>query len=147
MGERAVVKAVNALTTDSSDSSKAANEVTTCSSGISAPYRELLEVYRHGFAGSHESVKRFVRRLSATAIDARCFIETAPYEQVDHGKGPTLRDLLTGTYRATRLFVLTLRYGCKRVRLLTFKSSSGISCQLRETAFSTAGRRSESYGP
>ena len=60
-------------------------------------------------------------------------IETAPGEeaQVDYGAGPMVRDPHSGKYRRTRLFVLTLGYSRKSVRLLVFRSSSqtsGPSC-------------------
>jgi transposase len=160
-GKRPAAKPANGVTTDSAgeQTAKPANAVTTDSSSISAAYRELIEeglrhqrnamsiwqqlVDRHGFAGSYESVKRFVRkhRGGATAVQARCVIETAPGEeaQVDYGKGPMVRDAATGNYRATRLFVLTLGYSRKCVRLLSFKSSARIWCELHETAFRRLG--------
>ena len=152
-------KPAKAVTTDpgGEQTAKPANEVTTDSS-ICTPYRELIEeglsnkrnavsiwqqlVDRHGFGGSYESVKRFVRKLrGATGVEARCVIETAPGEeaQVDYGKGPMVRDPTTGKYRATRLFVLTLGYSRKCVRLLGFKSSSQIWCELHEKAFHRLG--------
>jgi transposase len=103
-------------------------------------WQQLVD--RHGFTGSYESVKRFVRKLrGGTAVEARCVIETAPGEeaQVDYGTGPMVRDPATGKYRATRLFVLTLGYSRKCVRLLSFKSSSRIWCELHETAFRRLG--------
>ena len=154
-------KPANGVTTDSAgeQTAKPATAVTTDSSSISAAYRELIEeglrqqrnamsiwqqlVDRHGFAGSYESVKRFVRKHcgGATAVQARCVIETAAGEeaQVDYGKGPMVRDAATGNYRATRLFVLTLGYSRKCVRLLSFKSSARIWCELHETAFRRLG--------
>ena len=47
-------------------------------------------------------------------------ITTAPGEEglVDHGEGPMVRDPGSGKYRRTRLFVLTLGYSRKSVRLL-----------------------------
>jgi hypothetical protein len=45
----------------------------------------------HGFAGSYESVKRFVRRIrGARAVEACGIIQTAPdgEAQVDYGTGP-----------------------------------------------------------
>ena len=46
-----------------------------------------------------------------------------------------VRDVPSGKYRRTRLFVLTLGYSRKSVRLLTFQSSSAIWCELHEKAF------------
>jgi transposase len=45
----------------------------------------------------------------------------------------------TGKYHRTRLFVLTLGYSRKSVRLLTFKSSAEIWARLHETAFRRLG--------
>src|SRR6185369_5503788 len=66
---------------------------------------------------------------------------TAPGEeaQVDYGTGPMVRDPHTGNYRRTRLFVLTLGFSRKSVRLLTFQSSSRIWAELHEKAFRRLG--------
>ena len=45
----------------------------------------------------------------------------------------------TGKYRRTRLFVLTLGFSRKCVRLLCFHSSSRIWCELHEKAFRRLG--------
>ncbi len=122
------------------------------------PYRELIElalargrnaiaiwqdlVSYHGFTGRYPSVKRFVRQLRGTQTPpARVVIETAPGEeaQVDYGTGPMVRDPLGGKYRRTRLFVMTLAYSRKAVRLLTFRSSSRIWAELHEQAFRRLG--------
>ena len=68
-------------------------------------------------------------------------IETAPGEecQVDYGTGPLVRDAHSGKYRRTRLFVLTLGYSRKSVRLLVFHSSSQIWAELHEKAFRQLG--------
>ena len=68
-------------------------------------------------------------------------IETAPGEeaQVDYGTGPMVRDPGSGKYRRTRLFVLTLGYSRKSVRLLVFRSSSQIWAELHEQAFRRLG--------
>ena len=47
-----------------------------------------------------------------------------------------------GKYRRTRLFVMTLGYSRKSVRLLTFRSSSRIWAELHENSLSPAGRQS-----
>ena len=73
-----------------------------------------------GFAGSYESVKRFVRKLRGVrSPEAAGIIQTEPGEeaQVDYGTGPMVRDPKTGKYRRTRLFVMTLGYSRKSVRL------------------------------
>jgi hypothetical protein len=50
-----------------------------------------------------------------------------------------VRDPQTGKYRRTRLFVLTLGYSRKAVRLLSFRSSSRIWAELHEKAFRRLG--------
>jgi len=95
-----------------------------------------------GFAGGYQSVKRFVRKLRGKQSPEACaVIETAPGEesQVDYGAGPMVRDPLSGKYRRTRLFVLTLGYSRKSVRLLVFRSSSQTWAELHEQAFRRLG--------
>jgi len=124
------------------------------SQSLCAAYRELIEgelrcgrnamgiwqdlVDGHGFAGGYQSVKRFVRTLrGVTTPEARVIIETPIGEecQVDYGTGPMVRDAETGKYRRTRLFVMTLGYSRKSVRLLTFRSSTKEWAELHEKAF------------
>ncbi len=105
-----------------------------------ALYQDLVD--GHGFTGSYESVKRFVRKLRGSQLpEASVVIETAPGEeaQVDYGAGPMVRDPATGKYRRTRLFVLTLGYSRKAVRLLVFRSSSQTWAELHEKAFRRLG--------
>jgi transposase len=95
-----------------------------------------------GFSGAYGSVKRFVRKLQGNQpIEARAVIFTAPGEeaQVDYGTGPMVRDPESGKYRRTRLFVMTLGYSRKCVRLLTFRSSARIWSELHEKAFRRLG--------
>jgi len=122
------------------------------------PYREFIEaelakgrnamaiwqdlVDGHGFGEKYASVKRFVRKLRGSSTpEARVVIETAPGEeaQVDYGTGPMVRDAQTGKYRRTRLFVLTLGYSRKAVRLLVFRSSTRVWAELHEKAFRRLG--------
>ena len=118
------------------------------------PYRETIElgvsrgrnamaiwqdlVDTCGFRASYQSVQRFVHKLHPSpSVEARVVIETAAGEecQVDYGDGPMVRDPATGKYRRTRLFVMTLGYSRKSVRLLVFHSSSRIWAELHEKAF------------
>ncbi len=95
-----------------------------------------------GFTGGYQSVKRFVRKLVGSAPKEACaVIETAPGEeaQVDYGTGPMVRDLRSGKYRRMRLFVLTLGYSRKAVRLLVFQSSTQNWAELHEKAFRRLG--------
>jgi transposase len=122
------------------------------------PYRELIAealnqgrnakaiwqdlVDYHGFQAGYSSVKRFVlKRRGGTAVEARVVIITAPGEeaQVDYGSGPMVRYPPTGKYRRTRLFVLTLGYSRKSVRLLTWRSSTQTWAELHERAFRRLG--------
>jgi transposase len=105
-----------------------------------AIWQELVD--DHGFSGHYQSVKRFVRKLlGGPARQACAIIETPPGEeaQVDYGDGPMVRDPNTGKYRRTRLFVLTLGYSRKSIRLLTFQSSARIWAELHEQAFRRLG--------
>lgn len=105
-----------------------------------AIYQDLVD--RHGFTGRYASVRRFVRHLRAQAAPAaRAVIVTPPGEeaQVDYGSGPMVRDPLSGRYRRTRLFVLTLGYSRKSARLLVFKSSTRTWAELHEQAFRRLG--------
>ncbi|MGA9520271.1 MAG: IS21 family transposase [Myxococcaceae bacterium] len=148
-----------------SASSEPANEVTTDlvtpapgTRSHCAPHRELVEealrrgrnavsiyqelVDQHGYAHGYESVKRYVRMLrGARPREAHPVIETAPgvEAQVDYGEGPMVRHPETGKYRRTRLFLLTLGFSRKSVRLLTWKSSSEIWARLHEEAFRRLG--------
>jgi hypothetical protein len=87
-------------------------------------------------------VKRFVAKLKESAPPAAhpsIFTPRGEEAQVDYGEGPMVRHPETGKYRRTRLFVLTLGYSRKSVRLLTFKSSTQIWAELHERAFRRLG--------
>jgi len=122
------------------------------------PYRELIVealsrgrnamaiwqdlVDDHGFTARYASVRRFVRQLRGRApVDARVVITTAAGEecQVDYGDGPMVRHPQTGKHRLTRLFVLTLGYSRKAVRLLVWHSSAHDWAALHEQAFRRLG--------
>ncbi len=95
-----------------------------------------------GFAAGYQSVQRFVGKLrKSVALEARVLIETSPGEeaQTDYGSGPMVRDPHTGKYRRTRLFVLTLGYSRKCVRLLVFRSTTRVWAELHEKAFRRLG--------
>ena len=122
------------------------------------PYRELIElalsrgrnamaiwqdlVDLHGFPARYASVRRFVGTLRGQRpADAHPVIVTAPGEegQVDYGDGPMVRHPVTRKYRRTRLFVFTLGYSRKSVRLLTFTSSARRWAELHEETFRRLG--------
>ena len=99
-------------------------------------------VATQGFTGNYQSVKRYVRKLRGDHTpEARVVIQTAPGEeaQVDYGTGPMVRDPLTGKYRRTRLFVMTLGYSRKCIRLLVFRSSTQVWAELHERSFRRLG--------
>jgi transposase len=105
-----------------------------------AIWQDLVDT--SGFAAGYQSVRRFISKLHpSSSPEARVVIETAPGEemQVDYGAGPMVRDSASGKYRRVRLFVLTLGYSRKSVRLLVFRSSSQIWAELHEKAFRRLG--------
>jgi transposase len=105
-----------------------------------AIWQDLVDT--RGFAGGYQSVKRFVRKLlGGSSKEACAVIETAVGEeaQVDYGTGPMVRDPHSGKYRRMRLFVLTLGYSRKSVRLLVFQSSTQTWAELHEQAFRRLG--------
>jgi hypothetical protein len=99
-------------------------------------------VSEHGFSGDYQAVKRFVRKLRGPQQpEAAGIILTGPGEeaQVDYGSGPMVRDPQSGKYRRTRLFVLTLGYSRKAVRLLRWRSNARTWAELHEQAFRRLG--------
>ncbi len=105
-----------------------------------AIWQDLVSDY--GFRGGYQSVRRFTYKLRGAQLpQARAVILTAPGEegQVDYGSGPMVREPKSGKYRRTRLFVLTLGYSRKAVRLLVFRSSTRIWAELHEKAFRRLG--------
>jgi len=121
------------------------------------PYRELIElalargrnamaIWRdlfddHGFPARYASVRRFVVTLRGQRAPEAHPVIAAPGEegQVDDGEGPMVRHPATRKYRRTRLFVFTLGYSRKSVRLLTFASSTRRWCELHEETFRRLG--------
>jgi transposase len=122
------------------------------------PYRDLIEIalargrdamaiYRdlvddHGFPAHYASVRRFVLKLRGQRpAEAHPVIVTGLGEegQVDYTQGPMVRHPVTRKYRRTRLFVFTLGYSRKCVRLLTFASSTRRWAELHEEAFRRLG--------
>jgi transposase len=128
------------------------------------PYRELIVealgrgrnavaiwqdlVDDHGFTARYASVRRFVVHLRGTTpAEARVVITTAPGEegQVDDGgDGPMVRDPSTGKYKRVRLFVRTLGYSRKSVRLLRWRSSAQNLGRAARVRLSAVGRHGES---
>lgn len=155
-------KPANEVTTDPGGPSLPRQKTQAANSPITAsacePYREIIEVWlsrgrnataiwqdlvdQHGYSGGYQSVKRFVRKLrDPHSPQAVGIILTAPGEeaQVDYGTGPMVREDNSGKYRRTRLFVMTLGYSRKAVRLLVFRSSTQTWAELHEKAFRRLG--------
>ena len=104
-----------------------------------AIWQDLVE---DGFTARYASVRRFVRQLRGSMPpEARVVITTSIGEeaQVDYGDGPMVRYPPTGKFRRTRLFVLTLAYSRKAVRLLVWQSSAQTWAELHERAFRRLG--------
>ena len=139
-------------------SKESENSKGVCSASTCEPYRETIElglsrdrnvmaiwqdlVSDYGFQGGYQSVRRFAYKLRGAQVpQARAVILTAPGEegQVDYGSGPMVREPQSSKYRRTRLFVLTLGYSRKAVRLLVFRSSTRIWAELHEKAFRRLG--------
>src|SRR2546422_999619 len=129
----------------------------TSSASTCEPYRDAIELglsrgrnamaiwqdlVSGGYDGGYQTVQRFVGKLRGhQQPEGSGIIITAAGEecQVDYGTGPMVRDPQTGKYRRTRLFVLTLGYSRKSVRLLIFHSSSRTWADLHEKAFRRLG--------
>ena len=146
------------LTPDPAQQAVAPRPCRSPSASACTPFRELIEVGRTrgrnamaiwqdlvdgcGFTAGYQSVRRFIAKLEPSqSPEARVVIATAPGEetQVDYGTGPMVRDPASGKYRRTRLFVLTLGYSRKCIRLLVFRSSSPTWAELHEKAFRRLG--------
>ncbi len=115
-------------------------EALSCGRNAKAIWQDLVD--DHGFTARYASVKRFVAKLRGSPTrEARVVITTAPGEeaQVDYGEGPMVRDPRTGKHRRTRLFVMTLGYSRKSVRLLSWRSSAQTWAELHERAFRRLG--------
>ena len=129
----------------------------TPSGSTCEPYREAIELglsrgrnamaiwqdlVSGGYDGGYQTVQRFVGKLrGGQQPEASGIIITAAGEecQVDYGTGPMVRDPQSGKYRRTRLFVMTLGYSRKSVRLLVFHSSTRTWAELHEKAFRRLG--------
>ena len=168
-GRRSPAKPANEVSPDSADPAKPANEVApdlevpaalagTSRTSRCEPFLEFIElslskgrnakgiwqnlVDDHGFTCGYSSVKRFVRkRRGGSNAQARAVIVTPAGEegQVDYGSGPMVRDPHSDRYRRTRMFVLTLGYSRKAVRILTWHSNTRVWAELHERAFRCLG--------
>jgi transposase len=104
-----------------------------------AIWQDLVE---DGFTARYASVRRFVHHLRGSMPpEALVVITTSVGEeaQVDYGDGPMVRHPQTGKHRRTRLFILTLAYSRKAVRLLVWQSSAQTWAEFHERAFRRLG--------
>ena len=146
------------VTTDSSAANESVNPAKARTLSHCEPYRDLIEqglqrgrnamaiwqdlVSEQGFAHGYHSVRRFINKLHPSEVkQARVVIITEPGEeaQVDYGTGPWVREPQSTKYRRTRLFVMTLGFSRKAVRLLVFRSSARTWAELHEKAFRRFG--------
>ncbi len=96
----------------------------------------------HGFAARYASVRRFVVHPArhVAARGARRHHDGARRRSPGRlRRGPDGARPATGKYRRTRLFVLTLGYSRKAVRLLVWQSSAQVWAELHERAFRRLG--------
>ena len=125
-----------------------ASPTSTSSSSRSSKGRNAKAIYQdlvddHGFTGRYQSVKRFVRQLRGQPGKPKPAPSSSRHParrpRSTTAAGPMVRDPHSGRYRRTRMFVLTLGYSRKAVRLLTFQSSTRIWAELHEQAFRRLG--------
>jgi len=104
-----------------------------------AIYQDLVE--HHGFTGSYDAVKRFVRSLVPKTSKVSCRFETLAGQeaQVDYGEGAPTLDVRSGKYRKPRLFVMTLGFSRHAFLKVVWRSSQNIWCELHEEAFAYFG--------
>jgi transposase len=104
-----------------------------------AIFQDLVE--HHGYEGSYDAVKRFVRQLVSSTPKFSCRFETLPGQeaQVDYGEGAPTLDARSGKYRKPRLFVLGLSFSRHAFRKVVWRSSQQVWCELHEEAFAHFG--------
>ena len=104
-----------------------------------AIFQDLVE--HHGYEGSYDAVKRFVRALAPHTAKISCRFDTLPGQeaQVDYGECAPTRDARSGKYRKPRLFVLSLSFSRHAFRKVVWRSSQQIWCELHEEAFAYFG--------
>jgi transposase len=104
-----------------------------------AIYQDLVE--HHGYSGSYDAVKRFVRNLRKREPKVSCRFETEPGQemQVDYGEAALTRDPRTGKYRRPRLFTLALGNSRHAFQKAVWNSSTEIWCRLHEEGFAYFG--------
>jgi hypothetical protein len=99
---------------------------TACEKGFSAQriYQDL--VLDHQFAGSYQSVKRFVRQLqSVVPLPYRRMESAAGDEaQVDFEQGAWIKDAITGRRRRPHLFRLVLSHSRKGYAEVVWRQTS-----------------------
>jgi transposase len=113
---------------------------TKVEAGLSAQrvYQDLRT--ESSFAGSYQSVKRFVRQLrrSDPQLVQRIEVEPAEEVQVDFGTGPTLVQA-DGTKRKSWIFRLVLSYSRKAYSQAVLRQDTETFLRCIESAFRTFG--------
>jgi hypothetical protein len=94
---------------------------------------QLTGKYVHGDYAAH--LRAHASRATTSRSGGHYPHGSGEEAQVDCGSGPMVREPQSGKYRRMRLFVLTLGYSRKLVRLLTWRSSSRIWAELHEKGF------------
>ncbi len=114
--------------------------------GEVAKGRQALRIFHdlcehHGYGGSYDAVKRFVRPMRVTHPKVSTRFETLAGQeaQVDYGEGALTLDPKTGKYRRPRLFIMTLGMSRHAFRKVVWRSSQEIWCRLHEEAFAFFG--------
>lgn len=95
----------------------------------------------HAYTGSYSSVRRFVRQLRPTVVNACVRIETPAGEQaqVDFGTVGRLLDTNTGTRRVLYCFVMTLSYSRHQYLEFVFEQSMATFAACHRNAFAFFG--------
>lgn len=96
-------------------------------------------VTQHNYAGSYDSIKRYIRKLKNKHPKLYARIETPPGEeaQVDFGQGaPTLKN---GRYHKPWLFVMTLSNSRKSYQEVVWKQDVETFIRCHENAFAHFG--------
>lgn len=91
----------------------------------------------HGFGGSYDAVKRFVRKLRKTKPEVFARIETPPGKEahVDFGTAAPTLDGCTGRYRRPSFFVMTLSCSRHSYQEVVWKKDLESFIRCHENAF------------
>jgi hypothetical protein len=122
------VKAKPAISSAVSNDSEHSKPATT--GAVSTDFAERVRPGRAPSASACEPYRELIAEALAHGRNAM-----AIWQDLYYGDGPMVRYPQTGKYRRTRLFVLTLGYSRKSIRLLVWHSSTQMWAALHERAF------------